>query len=88
VEAMLRDPSTPNDLKLQGFATVLVNEWLLANPDVKVEPTIFFSRSLNCVYSKVVRVISSFDFLKPLYVFIAAFLTYIPLYFSTELKTR
>jgi len=55
---MLRDPSTPNDLKLQGFAAVLVKEWVLANPNLKVDSTIYFSRSLNCTYSKVVRVSS------------------------------
>ena len=50
VEQMLQNPETPNELKLQGFANVLHEEWRKDHPDSSES-----SRSLNMMYSRLLR---------------------------------
>ena len=50
VEQMLQNPKTPNELKLQGFANVLHEEWKKDHPDSSES-----SRSLNMMYSRLLR---------------------------------
>ena len=50
VEQMLQNPQTPNELKLQGFANVLHEEWTKAHPGSTET-----SRSLNMMYSRLIR---------------------------------
>ena len=50
VEKMLRDPQTPNETKLKGFAQVLLDEWSKEHPNSTES-----SRSLNMMYSRLLR---------------------------------
>ena len=50
VEQMLQNPETPNELKLKGFANVLLEEWNKEHPQ-----SIESSRSLNMMYSRLLR---------------------------------
>lgn len=50
VEQMLQNPETPNELKLKGFANVLLEEWSKECPNSSES-----SRSLNMMYSRLLR---------------------------------
>ena len=52
---MMRDPGTPNEVKLAGFANVLYDEWKKANPDRDLDPKTESARCLNLTYSRVSR---------------------------------